>query len=160
MGRSTLLTPEVADGIILAIRAGAPLAVAAASQGVAESTFHEWVARGKGTDSMRPAEPVYAEFAERVGVAEAEAHIRIVGAVTQFAMKNPATGQGWLRMRYPKHYAERTEVSGPEGGPLATEISGVMEGMTDSELADALDRIARSRAAPARSRTRSKAKAP
>lgn len=140
-GRRTRLTKAVADQIVLAVRTGAPLEVAAQSQGIPPATFWEWMARGESRDKDRPESPVYADFAERVRKAEAEIHLLTIGTIRSAAVNRGSwqAAQAWLRMRWSRHYAERTEVSGPGGGAIPLEIAGVLEGMTDDDL----DRLAR-----------------
>ena len=135
MGRNTKLTKAIADAVVTAVKSGAPLEVAAQAVGVPPSTFWEWMARGEGR-SDRPSSPVYADFAERIRRAEAEIHILTIGTIRTAAVQRGSweAARAWLRMRWPKHYAERTEVSGPEGGAIPVEIAGILEGMTDADL--------------------------
>lgn len=162
MGRPTELTPEIANGIILALRTGAPIEVAAESQGVAAATFYEWVRRGEGTHPTRPSTPAYAEFAERVARAKAEAHLLAVGTIRGAINRGSwQAALAWLKMRYPKDYAERFEHTGPEGSPIAVEIAQALEGLSEEELASIEQHLAASRAAgpppvPGRRRTRAK----
>lgn len=140
-GRSTRLTPEMAEAIVTAIRSGAPLEVAAQAVGVAPSTFWEWMARGEGkVPRGRKSTPLYAEFAERVRKAEAEVHILTIGTVRSAVLerRNWQAALSWMKLRWPKHYAERTELSGPDGRAVPLEIAGILEGMSDTDL----DRLA------------------
>jgi hypothetical protein len=139
-GRTTRLTPKVADSIVTAVRSGAPLEVAAQAVGIPPGTFWEWMARGEDRDPDRPGSPLYADFAERVRKAEAEIHVLTIGTIRNAAVQRGSweAARAWLRMRWPKHYAERTEVSGPEGKAIPLEIAGILEGMTDDDL----DRLA------------------
>jgi len=140
-GRRTRLTPEVADGIVLAVKSGAPLEVAAQAMGIAPSTFWEWMARGEGR-STRRGSPLFVEFAERVRRAEAEVHVLTVGAVRQAVQRgNWQASLAWMRLRWPKHYAERSEISGPEGAAIPVEIAGLLEGMSDEDLEHAYRRL-------------------
>jgi hypothetical protein len=139
MGRRTRLTASLEDQIVTAVRSGAPLEVAAQAVGVPPSTFWEWMARGEGRGT-RPATRQYADFAERVRKAEAEVHVLTVGAVRQAVTRgNWQASLAWMRLRWPKHYAERSEVSGPEGRAIPLEIVGLLEGMSDEDL-DAISR--------------------
>ena len=147
-GRGTRLTEEIGEKIVTAVRSGAPLEVAAQAVGIPPGTFWEWLARGEGKDPDRPATPLYADFAERVRRAEAEAHVLTVGTIRQAVQRGSwEAARAWLRMRWPSHYAERTEVSGPDGGAVPLEIAGVLEGLSDDDL-DRLARRLRSSLAP------------
>lgn len=119
--------PDLADRIVTAAQTGAPLEVAAQSCGVPPATFWEWMARGEGrTPKGRPSAPRYADFADRVRKAEADAHLLVMGKVRQAAIDGSwQAGVAMAKMRWPKYYAERVEVSGPQGGPVA--ISPVLE---------------------------------
>jgi hypothetical protein len=140
------LTEDLTVRICQGVSTGAPLEVAAQAMGIPPGVFWEWMARGEGRDPDRPQTPLYADFAERVRRAEAECHLLLMGVVRNAAVQ----GHSWeasraaLKMRWAKYYAERTEVSGPEGRAIPLEITGVLEGMTDGDL-DAL--LARLRAA-------------
>lgn len=139
-GRRSLFTPQVADGIVLAIRAGVPMGVAAESQGVSDKTMYDWLRAGRGEPSKIDPSPEMLEqlrdFSERVAVARAEAHVMAVGTIRQAIAKgNWQAALAWIKLRYPQHYAERMEVTGPGGGPIAMEIAQALEGLTEDELA-------------------------
>jgi len=147
-GRNTDLTPEIGEKIVTAVRSGAPLEVAAQAVGVRPSTFWEWMARGEGKDpGGRQGSPLYADFAERVRRAEAEVHILTIGTIRNAAIQRQSweAARAWLRMRWPKHYAERTEVSGPEGGAVPLEIAGILEGLSNDDLDRIAERLRASR---------------
>jgi hypothetical protein len=136
-GRRSRLTPEVAAGIVLAVRAGDPFEVAAATQGIPRATFWDWMHRGE-TEGRDP----YTDFSDRVRRAEAEAHTLFVGSVRRAAIdrNNWQAALAYLKMRWPNHYAERIEHTGPGGGPIALEIAQALEGLRDDELAS-IDRF-------------------
>jgi hypothetical protein len=71
-GGKTLLTDGLQEKIVEAIRNGAWDWVAAESNGVDRFTFWEWVKRGEDRDD-RPQEPCYAQFAQAVREARAQA---------------------------------------------------------------------------------------
>lgn len=153
-GRPTDLTQAIAEGIVLGVRTGAPLKVAAMAQGVRPATFLEWMARGEGRDPDRPSTPLYAEFADRVRRAEAEVHMLTVATIRNAAVTRGSwdAARAWLRMRWPEDYAERTEVSGPGGEAVPLEIVGILSEMSESDL-DALAARLRN-PLPGRGRTR------
>jgi hypothetical protein len=141
MARRTRLTPEIAQRIVDSIRQGAPLQVSAQAAGIPPGTFWEWMARGEGR-SDRPTTRLYAEFAERVRKAEAEAHLRTIGTIkTAIDTGSWEAARAWLRMRWPQHYAERTEISGPGGSPIAVEIASLLSTLSDEELAELVARL-------------------
>jgi hypothetical protein len=143
MARPTKLTPEIADGIVLAVKTGAPLAVAAQAMGISPATFFDWMAAGEGRPSKVRGGPRYSEFSDRVRRAEAEVHLLTIGTVrTAVVGGNWKAAQAWMRMRWANHYAERTEVSGPDGGAIPLEIAGILGGMTDDDLTALRRRLA------------------
>lgn len=71
-GRRTLLTPVVIEAIEAGVRKGLGAEQAGEVLGIDAQTVYEWLARGEGRHSQRPAAPIYAEFAERIRRAEAQ----------------------------------------------------------------------------------------
>jgi transposase len=132
VGRPSLYNEELAKNIVLMVRTGTPLTVAAQSQGIGRSTFFDWMRRGEVLG-----EDPFVEFSDRVRRAEAESHTVLVGVVRESAVQrgNWQAAMAMLRMRWPEHYAERIEHSGPGGGPIAMEIAQALEGLKDDELA-------------------------
>jgi len=131
--RARLATdPGIQGRIVAAVRSGIPLEVAAQSQGIGVSTFFSWMKRGEGET-----EGIYREFMEAVRQAEAEAHMALVGTVRRAAVDkgNWQAALAYMKMRWPKHYAERYEHTGANGGPIAMEIASALEGLTEDELA-------------------------
>jgi len=93
MGRPSLLEQEgVRERILEAVRFGVPAAIAAEAAGVAPRTFHEWVQRGKGGHASRKADAQYAQFAQAVRVARAE-------AVSRFQLTHTKTALGQVVRR-------------------------------------------------------------
>lgn len=79
----------------------------------------------------------YREFREAIKGAEAQAEAAAVVVIRE-AMPTSWQAAAWyLERRYPDRYArrERTEVSGPGGGPLR------ISSLTDEELDDAITRL-------------------
>lgn len=74
MGRPSKLTAERQERIVQALRAGAPIGVAASRGGIHPSTYHEWDARGRAAleradhdpDRLDTVDRPYAEFSETV----------------------------------------------------------------------------------------------
>jgi len=72
-GRHTLLTDELQQKIVSFIRAGAWDWVVAEANGVDRFTFWEWIRRGEGEDPDRSQTERYAQFAQAVREARAQA---------------------------------------------------------------------------------------
>jgi hypothetical protein len=152
-----MLTEEVMNGIVLAVRAGVPMKVAAASQGITETTLYDWMAAGEGRPAKVQGSPLHSEFSEKVRKARAEAHVVAVGTIrTAIVRGNWQAALAWIKMRYPEHYAERMEVSGPGGSPIAIEIAQALEGLTEEELASIEAHLSASSDPPAAGRRRAR----
>lgn len=143
MGRNTTLTPELQEKVVLAVRSGAPLEVAAQSQGLSPTTFWGWMRRGEGRDIERPATEEFVTFAQKVREAESLAHMDFIIPIRKRAVNREdwQAASAYLRMRWSKHYAERTEITGAEGGPLVVELAAAVGGMSDADLDALLNRL-------------------
>lgn len=132
-GRNTLLTPELADKIVLHVRTGVPLEVAAQAAGIGRSTFWGWMRRGEQGAQDEP----YLGFSQRVRTAEAETHMQLAAVPRNAAIQggNWQAAQAYMRMRWSNHYAERIEHTGAAGGPIQMEIAQALESLTEDELA-------------------------
>lgn len=129
VARPTRCTPEVTQRVADAIRGGNYANVAAQYAGIGESTYYEWLQRG------REGESPFAEFAEAIKEAEAQAEVRNMALIQQAAQAGTWQASAWyLERRYPSRYGrrERLEHSGPEGGPITlrgiADMMGVGEG--------------------------------
>lgn len=96
MGRPTLLTQDLADRIVHMVENLVPPTVAARANGVADSTWHEWMARAAGT--VPPAKAAlldpqadarYTDLAERIDAAEAKAKAVLWGQAGNVALNKP-----------------------------------------------------------------------
>jgi hypothetical protein len=67
--RKTSLTPRVTDEIALMLRRGVPVGVACAAVNVSRATYYRWLERD---------EPLYVQFRERVGQAQAKGELALV----------------------------------------------------------------------------------
>jgi hypothetical protein len=109
MGRPTKLTPEVRDGIVGFIQKGVHPYIAAGAFGVAVGTYDEWMGRGRGTDPLRPSDPVYIEFAEAVEAAQHQAEAALV-AMAVLKAKSTSDLVLILERRFGERWRERREV--------------------------------------------------
>jgi hypothetical protein len=74
-GRKTKLSPALQQAIITAVRSGVPYVQAALLADLPQATALEWRQRGEGRDPQRPCTPLYAQFAEALQKAEAQAEV-------------------------------------------------------------------------------------
>ncbi|MEW9530623.1 transposase [Microbispora sp. NPDC049125] len=152
MGRRTKLTPETAERIINAVRAGASFEAAAGAAGIGETTLYRWLKEAEQPRTERWKR----EFREGLYRARDEVEVRVVaGSVMKSAMGGyvvkrvtrerpdgtveteeqiaPADGRVGLKllaMRFPDRWSERREVA----------VSGQVEVMTSTigQLAERL----------------------
>ena len=121
MARPTDLSAELADRICQSIRAGVPVIHAAEGNGVGRSTYFQWVALGKEADECgiaacadRHHGPVgdlcYAEFADMVMAARADAVRLAVGYVVKAMGRDPVNARWWLERMHPEIFKLRSEI--------------------------------------------------
>lgn len=120
MGRPTKLTPALQKRVAAAVRKGATREIAAASAGIAASTFFDWMARGEACEAR------FSEFSEAVKKAEAECAMAALGQI-QTASRKTWTAAAWLlERRYRQGYAQPQKVqhehSGPGGKPISVDV--------------------------------------
>lgn len=154
-GRPPKLTPERADQILQAIRAGNYLQTAAQYAGIGTTTLYRWLERANNPDEQ---DPRYREFRDRLERARAEAEVRVVatvlkgivgGAVVretrrtlpngtveedrQVAPPDARTGLEFLSRAFPANWARRQalEVTGADGGPIQVERSSSVESLAE-----------------------------
>lgn len=96
MARPTKFTPERAEQIVSAIRAGASKLSAAQAAGVAYDTVNEW--RKRGEAGGRGSAP-FAKFSEALAQAEAEANVTAAKALFSAAGKDWRAALAFLERR-------------------------------------------------------------
>ncbi len=123
-GRHCKLTPEVADTIVEAIRQGVPSGQAAALADVGASTLHTWLRQGEEEE-----EGDFRAFRDRYYRARADLCKKAVGVqVVQLDHEDPrisgAASRFLLAHAFSSDFRTRTESTGPEGAPVAVQLSG------------------------------------
>jgi hypothetical protein len=131
-GRKTKLTPERQAKIVNAIRAGSYVETAAAAAGIDKVTLYRWLKRGGRFPGT-----IYADFADAVNEATAQAEMRDVLTISKAAGEGDWRAAAWrLERKYPKRWGtvSRTELTGKDGGPVAMASVDVTK-LSDEELA-------------------------
>ncbi len=115
MGRPSLLTPEMHDGIMRMIHFGVPFKTAAEAHGITYATFQNWRIRGR--DALALAEEherdvpdddlKYVQFFEAVPRARAEGIARLVLLVSQQAVTDGRLALRLLAVYEPELFADR-----------------------------------------------------
>lgn len=126
-GRPTLLTPEVQEEICQALKISVPIKHAALAAGVSERDFEHWMEYG------RAGKEPFAEFLSAVTRAQSQA-VKNLTTITLTGGKGSGGAQFLLERRFREHYGrqERVEMTGANGGPIAT---ANVRDLSDEELA-------------------------
>lgn len=132
-GRPTLLDEDRLERITDALRNGAYIEHAAQAAGISPSTYHNWMDRGRTERDRRRAglaaddhETPYVDFLESVEKAQSEAAVELLGEIANHARNGTWQAAAWiLERKFPRQWGrfDRTEHSGPEGGPVRLDVS-------------------------------------
>jgi nucleoid-associated protein YejK len=120
IGRPTNLTPELHAKIVNAIAKGNRGEAAAEAYGVADSTFYQWLAKG------RAGEQPYADFSDAVTQARGQAELDAVGALRDGMAMDAKFAVEWLKRARHKSWSEKQEID-MRVGPF--------ENLSDEEIA-------------------------
>lgn len=127
-----LLTDDTHDRIIGALRLGNYVEHAATYAGISRATLYNWLKKGDAARERRDAgealdenDERYARFSEDVDTARAAAIVRNVGIIQQAAQTNWQAAGWFLERTAPQHFGRqiRTELSGPDRGPIQVEVT-------------------------------------
>lgn len=148
MGRPTKLTKDVQQKIVSALTAGNYQDTAAAFAGVSKQTFYNWMERGRIENERiaaghkpRKAETPFVDFLDAVESARAQAEVRSVGLISKAANEGTWQAAAWyLERSHPQKWARinRTEISGPDGGPIEATVD---IDLLDQKLAALFERV-------------------
>ena len=142
-GRPTKLTPQVQARIVQAIVGGNDITVAAAYAGIGKTTFYEWLERGRkeaarlaASSRAKPkdSETPFAEFADAIQKAQADAETRNVALIAKAAQEGTWTAAAWwLERKYPERWGrkDRHEVTGKDGEPFSITVRRVNSAKSD-----------------------------
>lgn len=132
-GRRTLLDEERSNRITQALENGTEVLHAIRSAGISHQTYYDWLNRGREERDRinaglkpTPDEAPFLEFLESVEKAEATAATLHMENISQTALNGTWQASAWiLERRFPRQYGrlDRSEVSGPEGGPVRLDVS-------------------------------------
>lgn len=137
-GRHTILTDELQTLIVTAVRSGNYLDDSARYAGIAESTLHLWLHKGRdyrdardnGT-TLTDRQLQYVSFMEAIEKARSDAVVRNVALIQRAAEENWQAAAWYLERTNPKKWGRHhtVEVTGEDGGPLRVEHSTVRESL-------------------------------
>jgi hypothetical protein len=131
-GRPSLLTPETQQAICDGVQIGMPQRHAWLAAGITEACGQGWVEQGRkdlaaGIESRYAGFVVATEKARAAGVRANLATIRSAALGYPGADGRPTKPREWtaaawiLERTNAADFARRTQISGPEGGPIATQ---------------------------------------
>ena len=104
-GRLSKLTSKVEETIVQAIRAGNYASVAAEYAGVSESTFYNWLRRGR-----EESEGPFRSFHDAVRGAERESEVRAVAIVQKHMDGNWQAAMTFLERKHPERWGRRDQL--------------------------------------------------
>lgn len=117
VGRPTKYNPDRVKRILDAIRSGVAYVDAANYAGISYQTFNEW-------------RKEYSEFSDAVEEADGAAMVGLVATIRKAATEGKQwQAAAWLaERRHPDRYGRtvKTQISGPDGGPVQTQASVVI----------------------------------
>jgi transposase len=144
--RPSKLTPRLRGRIALAVSAGTSYKAAAQSAGVAESTLHSWLARGRAEQGARrqdASERPYVRLLEAVEQASGRAEVRAAELITKAAETDWRAAAFYLERRDPETWGKHLAVE-HSADPERT-FDQLLDLCTDEELAILQDVAARAR---------------
>ena len=137
MARPTKLTPDIHRAIVTALEAGNYQDDSASYAGVSPAAFYNWMARGRvererleSGQKPRKSETPFLVFVDAVESARAKAAVRHVANIAKAANDGVWQASAWyLERSYPQKWGRlnRTEISGPDGGPIAVDLEALDE---------------------------------
>jgi len=118
-GRPSKFNQDIADRVVLMVRAGNYFETAASASGISPVTLRAWL-----RDGRRAGRGAMFEFAEKVERAQAESEALDVNKLLQHGQKDWRALAWRLERRFPDHWreAKALELSGPDGGPVQSEV--------------------------------------
>lgn len=119
-GRPSKFSQDIADRVVLMVRAGNYLETAASASGISPVTLRAWL-----RDGRRAGRGAMFDFAEKVERAQAESEAMDVNKLLQHGQKDWRALAWRLERRFPDHWreAKALELSGPEGGPIQSSVT-------------------------------------
>jgi transposase-like protein len=132
-GRKTLLNEQRQEAIATMLRAGAYIDDACRAVGIHRTTFYNWLQRGNiqrerlnaGLEIESDEQP-FLDFLDTIEEADAEGIIGHVMNIDNAAKNGTWQASAWiLERKQPRKWGryDRTEISGPEGGPIQITVS-------------------------------------
>lgn len=120
MSRPSIINDDIINKIEEALLAGNYILTACEWAGISKDAYYDWLHKGEDPE----ADDIYKRFADTVKKARAEAEVRNVANIQRAA--NSGTWQAsawWLERSFHERWGRKTELSGPNQGPIQVEVS-------------------------------------
>ena len=120
VGRKISLTKTIEDRFITAIKLGCPIKDACGAAGISETTYYKWM---QFADSSRDDAYRFAQFRERVKIAEGEATQNWLAIIEKAARNGSWQAAAWKLERRRNMFVPRIrqEVTGKDGEAIKVE---------------------------------------
>lgn len=133
MARPTDCTPELTAALCAELKLGMSIRAACQHVGIDDSTYRKWMMRGD--DGEEP----FVTFRTAATQAKSDGVRALVVTVRKAATSDWRAAAWILERREPDDWSKRTEISGPDGGPvqvqsLAAEIAAQLATVSDKEV--------------------------
>ena len=126
-----ILTEEMQDKFLKAIRLGCPVKDACGCAGFSDGWFYEQSKKAKEQPGLATSKK-FAGFLRRIKEVEGEATNRWLAMVEKAAMSGTWQAAAWkLERRRGMTLKVQQEISGPEGGPIKHEVTDAKERLLD-----------------------------
>jgi hypothetical protein len=125
------LTVGLIAKIAKVVRSGCYLDAAARFCGVSKASYYAWMKRGHDQK-----DGIYRQFLEALEQAQAAADVRDHRRISEASAKDWRAAVTHLRLRNPGRYSQRTELTGPEGGPITTNVEASLLDLFNRLVAD------------------------
>lgn len=150
-GRRSIISEEIIDRIVTAVRGGNYLDDSARYAGIGERTIFEWLAKGREAleaagddiDLVPPDRQLYARLTQAVEKARSDAVVRNLTLIQRAAETNWQAAAWYLERTNPRKWGRRdtVEITGENGGAVRVEHSTARE--TLAAKFEAAERAAR-----------------
>jgi hypothetical protein len=128
-GRQSLLTDELEERVLSAIRAGNFRNVAAQWAGISLRTFKDWMKKGK----LKPASR-QGIFCTRVIEAEKGAEMRMVALIMKAATSDAKHAQWWLERKHSARWGRKDTYRHDVGMDVTSNGASLLTGLSLQEL--------------------------
>jgi transposase len=120
MARPTIINDDIIDRVVGALRAGNYITTACEWAGISHDAYYDWLAKGDEPD----ADPLFKRFSDEVKKARAEAEVANVQIIRRAGEAGTWQASAWwLERSFPARWGRKTEITGPNQGPIQVEVT-------------------------------------